>query len=186
MSENNPWKTVSSRTAYQNSWITVREDQVIRPDGKPGIYGVVETRIATGVVALTPKNEIYLVGQFRYPTQEYSWEIIEGGTDPGENPLEAAKRELREEAGLIAAVWNKLGGEIHLSNCHSSEIGLLYIAQELTITECSPEATEILQLQCVPFIQALTRVETGEIKDGLSIIAILRTAKLLGFYTAST
>jgi len=102
----NPWQTKSSRLVYENAWIRVREDQVTCPDGQPGIYGVVETRIATGVIALTPQHEIYLVGQFRYPTGEYSWEIIEGGTEDGEEPLAAAKRELQEEAGLVARTWS--------------------------------------------------------------------------------
>ena len=126
MSRENPWKRLSSRVVYQNAWITVREDQVIRPDGKPGIYGVVETRIAAGVAAITENRELYLVGQFRYPTNEYSWEIIEGGTDGGESALSGAQRELKEEAGITAAHWEQLGGEIHLTNCHSSEIGVLF------------------------------------------------------------
>ncbi len=128
MNRANPWKTLQSKVTYQNAWITVREHDVIRPDGKPGIYGVVETRIATGVVALTDSHEIYLVGQYRYPTNEYSWEIIEGGSDPQETALDAAKRELKEEAGLMAASWEPLGSEIHLSNCHSSEVGFLFTA----------------------------------------------------------
>ena len=110
MSTENPWKRIESRTVYTNPWLTLREDRVIRPDGKSGIYTVVETRIATGVVALTPDEEIYLIGQYRYPTEEYSWEIVEGGSDPGEDPLDTAKRELREEAGLVAAQWAAPGG----------------------------------------------------------------------------
>src|SRR5437868_652855 len=116
MSEVSPWKCLSSRTVYTNDWIKVREDQVIRPDGKPGIYGVVETRIATGVLALTPDLQVYLVGQYRYPMDEYSWEIIEGGSDDGDDgALLTAQRELQEEAGLVAEHWEPLGHELHLS-----------------------------------------------------------------------
>ncbi|MCC6145633.1 MAG: NUDIX hydrolase [Candidatus Hydrogenedentes bacterium] len=178
MSTHNPWQTLSTRVVYKNPWITVREDQVIRPDGQPGIYGVVETRIATGVLALTEADEIYLVGQYRYTMEEYSWEIIEGGSDPGEDALEAAKRELREEAGLVASEWAPLGGEIHLTNCHSSERGYLYVARGLTHVGQEPEGTELLQLKKVPFTEALAMVDRGEIKDAITIMGILRYARL--------
>lgn len=177
--ERNPWKTVSTRTVYSNPWITVREDQVIRPDGNPGIYGVVETRVATGVIALTPDDEVYLVGQYRYPTKIYSWEIIEGGADPGEAPMEAAKRELREEAGLVASAWEQLGDEVHLSNCFSSERALFYLARGLTETDREPEGTEVLQIRKVPLRECVAMVDRGEIKDAMSVIALLRLDRQL-------
>jgi 8-oxo-dGTP pyrophosphatase MutT (NUDIX family) len=177
----NPWVTLDSREIYRNPWITVREDQVLRPDGRPGIYGVVETRVATGVVALTPGHEIYLVGQYRYPMDQYSWEIIEGGTDTNdEPPIEAAKRELQEEAGLTADHWEPLGQELHLSNCHSSERGHLFLASGLTQVPASPEGTEELQLKKVPLAEAVAMVERGEINDAMSIMAILLAERRLG------
>ena len=174
----NPWKTLSSQLVYENAWIRVREDQVIRPDGNPGIYGVVDTRIATGVIALTPENEIYIVGQYRYPTDMYSWEIIEGGADDNETPLTAAKRELREEAGIIANSWEQLGDEIHTSNCFTSEIGFFFVARDLTEVGHAPEATEVLTVRKVPFRDCVAMVDSGEIKDAMSIMAILRFARL--------
>ena len=179
MTHINPWKKYGSRVVYENPWIKVREDQVIGPSGHASIYGVVDTRIATGVVALTPDNQVYLVGQFRYPTDEYSWEIIEGGADEAENPLETAKRELREEAGLKAGYWIQLGGECHLSNCFSSEVGYLYLARDLKEVGSQPDETEILELKKVPFKECLRMVETGEIKDAITIIAIFRAERLL-------
>ncbi len=178
MSEENPWKTLSSKIVYRNAWIQVREDQVLRPDGLPGIYGVVETRVATGVVALTPEHEVYLVGQYRYPTEEYSWEIIEGGGEKDEPYIEAAKRELREEAGLTAEHWTLLGPEVHLSNCHSSEIGVFFLAEGLTHVSAAPEVTEVLQLKKVPFNECMRMVQEGKIKDAMSIIAIYRMLDL--------
>ena len=154
--------------------MTIREDRVIRPDGADGIYGVMETRIATGVVALTPEKDVYLVGQYRYPTECYSWEIVEGGTDPGEMPLATAKRELKEEAGIVAERWSQLGGEIHLSNCISSEIGYLYLAQGLTETEPEPDGTEVLQIRKVPLAECLAMVDRGEIQDAMTIMGLLR------------
>jgi len=171
--ESNPWKTLSSEVKYQNPWISVREDQVIRPDGKPGIYGVVDCRVATGVVALTDDDEVYLVGQYRYALDCYSWEIIEGGAEVDEDPVEACKRELQEEAGLAAAHWEPLGHELHLTNCHSSERGFLYVARGLTHVGAAPEGTEQLQVKKVPWAEAVAMVERGEINDAFSIMAIL-------------
>lgn len=176
----NPWKRISGRRIYENPWIKVREDQVISPTGKPGIYGVVEARVATGVVALTDDNNVYLVGQYRYPTDTYSWEIPEGGGDDGESPLATAQRELKEETGLVATQWEQLGGEVHVSNCFSNERAYLYLARELVQGASEPDDTEVLQIKKVSFVECVKMVETGEIVDGLSIIAILRAARLLG------
>ncbi|MCA9554615.1 MAG: NUDIX hydrolase [Myxococcales bacterium] len=179
MSERNPWRTLSTRVVYENPWIKVREDEVLRPDGQPGIYGVVDTRVATGVVALTPSREVYLVGQWRYPFDAYSWEIVEGGADEGEDPDDAVKRELREEAGLVAARWRPLGGEVWLSNCFSSEVARLYVAEELTEVPAEPDGTEELVVAKVPLAEAVERVASGEIKDAMSVIALMRAWALV-------
>ena len=179
MNEKNPWTTLDSRVVYENPWMRVREDNVIRPDGKKGIYGVVETHIATGVIALTEQKEVYLVGQYRYPTQCYSWEIVEGGTDSHETPLAAAQRELREEAGITARDWSELGGEVHLSNCITAEVARLFLATGLGEVPASPEGTEVLEVRKVPLVRALQMVDDGEVVDAVSIIALLRLDRLL-------
>jgi len=175
----NPWKKLSTRQIYKTPWITVEEDQVITPNGSDGIYGVVHTRIAIGIVALTDANEVYMVGQYRYPVDEYSWEIPEGGSEHDEDPLETAKRELREEAGVVATGWEQLGGELHLSNCFSSERGFLYLARGLSEVEAEPDPTEILQIKRVPFVDCLKMLDDGTVKDGLTIMGILRAARML-------
>lgn len=175
----NPWTTLSTREIYTNEWIRLREDQVLRPDGARGIYGVLETRKATGVVALTPEREVYLVGQYRYPTQCYSWEIPEGGADEGEEALDAAKRELAEEAGLRAKRWTPLSENIQVSNCFSSELGYLYLAEDLEEVAAHPDGTELLELRRIPFERAVAMVESGEIQDAMSIMAILLTERHL-------
>lgn len=180
MTPKNPWKTLSSRPIYENPWLRLREDQVIRPDGKEGIYGVVDTRLAVGVIALTPEKEIFIVGQWRYPLNRYSWEIIEGGGDPNEDGLVTAKRELKEEAGLVAETWRTLGGEVHLSNCFSSERAVFFVAENLTQVGAEPEGTEELELRKIKFLDALAMVDTGEITDAMTIIALNRLRQELG------
>src|SRR5262245_4920961 len=173
----NPWQTIRGRSVYDNPWIHVREDEVIRPDGAPGIYGVVHFKNkATGVVALDEKGYIYLVGQYRYVVGSYSWEIPEGGCPEGEEPLAAAQRELLEETGLSAREWQSLG-VAHLSNSVTDELAFCFLATGLTqAQEPQPDGTEKLELRRVPFQEALEMVLRGEITDALSVIGILRYA----------
>jgi 8-oxo-dGTP pyrophosphatase MutT (NUDIX family) len=176
----NPWKTMSSRLVYENPWIRVREDQVITPGGAEGIYGVVDARMAVGIVALAEDQSLYLVGQYRYPNDVYSWEIPEGGAEEGETPLVAAQRELREETGLEAASWESLGGEVHLSNCFTSERAFVFVARGLRQGSSAPDETEKLAVKRVSLNEALAMADDGRMYDGLSIIAIHRIARLLG------
>jgi 8-oxo-dGTP pyrophosphatase MutT (NUDIX family) len=176
--EGNPWKTLSSRCVFENPWIRLREDTVINPQGSSGTYTVVEARkLAAGVLALTENEELYLVGQYRYPTKVYSWEIIEGGIEEGEAPLDGIKRELKEEAGLEASLWEELpGGEVHLSNCISDERAVFYVARGLTRVKAEPDPNEILAVKKLPFSEVYNMVLSGEIVDAMTIIAVLRYA----------
>jgi 8-oxo-dGTP pyrophosphatase MutT (NUDIX family) len=169
-----PWRRLSTRPIYSNPWIEVREDQVIRPDGNPGIYGVVEFQNwAIGVVPLAENGDTFLVGQHRYTLDIYSWEIPEGGGEKTETPLEAAQRELREEAGITAARWTYLG-EAHLSNSATDEVGCVFLAEDLTLGEAEPDGTEEIALRRLPFEEAVQMALIGEISDALAIIGLLR------------
>lgn len=175
--EENPWQTQASRIVYVNPWIAVRHDDVIRPDGQPGIYGVVHFKNrAIGVLPIDEDGATWLVGQYRYPLSQYSWELPEGGCPAGEESLAAAQRELLEETGLVAEHWQLLG-HAHLSNSVSDEAALYYLATGLTQHAAQPEGTEQLQVRRVPFVEALRMVEAGEITDALSVIAILAYAR---------
>ncbi|WP_170065543.1 HAD-IA family hydrolase [Abditibacterium utsteinense] len=172
----NPWQTVSSRKVYENPWIAVREDEVIRPDGKPGIYGAVSMKnFAVGVVPLHDDGTVTLVGQFRYTMNEYSWEIPEGGCPFGESLLDCARRELLEETGLIPQKMKPLGGEIHLSNSVSDERAYLFLATGLVQGEARPEGTEKLAVRRVKLEDAVEMALRGEIRDGLSVLALVLT-----------
>jgi 8-oxo-dGTP pyrophosphatase MutT (NUDIX family) len=167
----NPWQTVSSKQVYENPWISVREDRVVRPDGEPGIYGVVHYKnTAVGVLAIED-DHVYLVGQYRYPLEMYSWEIPEGGCPEGEEPLSAARRELWEETGLRAARWRKLG-EAYLSNSVADEYAVWFLATGLVSGEGRPEGTEKLSVRRVPLREARAMALDGTITDALSLVAI--------------
>lgn len=174
----NPWQTLATRIVYENPWISVREDQVLRPDGLPGIYGVVQFRnVGIGILPIDDEDHIHLVGQYRYTLSRYSWEIPEGGCPTDEEPLAAAQRELREETGLIAAQWQQLG-RAHLSNSVTDEEAIWFLATGLSQTEAEPEGTEKLEHLRVPFAEALRMIERGEITDSLSIMALLHYARV--------
>ncbi len=174
----NPWKTHSSRVVYQNQWIRVREDQVTRPDGGDGIYGVIEIRPSIGVIAINERDEIVLVGQWRYPHNHYSWEIPRGGSHAGETDmLTAAQRELAEEAGLLAQNWERLG-VVDCCNGVVNDLQTLYLATGLIATERSPDPEEEIAVCWKPFREAVDMSLDGRITEVSSIAGILMAAQL--------
>ena len=169
-----PWTRHSRRLAYRNAWITIWHDEVTRPDGAPGIYGVVHyDNLAVGVVALDEKDQVLLVGQHRYALDAYSWEIPEGGVPGGESALDGAQRELREETGVEAAQWQELA-RAHLSNSVSDELAILYLATRLTAGPATPEGTEALTIRWLPFEEALAMTLDGQITDAMTVLAVQR------------
>jgi 8-oxo-dGTP pyrophosphatase MutT (NUDIX family) len=173
MSEN-PWTILKSKEVYENPWISLTEFDVINPGGGNGIYGKVHFKnLAVGIVAMDEENNLYLVGQFRFPTNEYSWEIPEGGSVIGIDPLEGAKRELKEEIGLVASNWKELF-RMHLSNSVSDELAIIYLAKGLEQGESEPEETELLNVRKISIDEAYRMVTNGEITDSITVAAILK------------
>jgi 8-oxo-dGTP pyrophosphatase MutT (NUDIX family) len=178
MSTKNPWRTLSSRTIYRNPWLALREDKVIRPDGAEGIYSVVEMRPSCGIIAINDKDQVALVGQWRYVHNKYSLEIPTGGSEQDETPLDAAKRELLEETGLAAGDWTALG-TIDNSNGATTDVAHLFLARSLTVGPVVPQGDEQVELRWMPFVDAVLSVMKGEITESVSVAAILK-AELLG------
>lgn len=179
MEQTNPWQIISEKQVYDNKWIRVTEYDVINPNGGKGIYGKVHFKnIAIGVIALDEELNTWLVGQYRFTLNEYSWEIPEGGGPLDQPPLESAKRELLEETGLVANEWTDIL-QFHTSNSVTDERGLIYLARQLEQHTPMPEETEQLIVKKIPFEEAYQMVETGKITDSLSVMAIQRIKIML-------
>lgn len=172
-----PWVRRSRVTVYENQWIEVYHDEVLRPDGTPGIYGVVHFRSrATGVVVLDSDGRVLLVGQHRYTLGRYSWEIPEGGAPMDEDPLDGAKRELAEETGYSARTWRELI-RFTPSNSVTDEEGVLYVATDLAAGRASPDPTEQLEVRWVTLEEAMAMVDSGEIHDLMTQVGLLAYAR---------
>ncbi|MEP7372953.1 MAG: NUDIX hydrolase [Chitinophagaceae bacterium] len=179
MSEKNPWQILSEKEVYDNKWINVTEYDVINPSGGKGIYGKVHFKnLAIGIIVLDEALNTYLVGQYRFTLNEYSWEIPEGGGLLNDDPLESAKRELLEETGLVAHVWSIIL-RMHLSNSVSDEYSIIYLARQLEQHNPMPEETEQLIVKKMPFEEAWLMTEDGRITDAMSVAAIQKIKWML-------
>lgn len=173
------WQTLGSKRVYDNPWIEVKEDQIINPSGKPGIYGkVIFKNLAVAIIPLDADYNTWIVGQYRYTLEEYSWELPMGGVPFNEDPLLGAQRELLEETGISAKKWTPLL-KMHTSNSVTDELAFCYIAEDLEMGPTKFDETEDLQVKKLPFQEVVELVMQGKITDGLSIGSILKLARIL-------
>ncbi len=168
-----PWIRRAERVVYDNPWLSVHEFDAEAPTGAPAIYGLVHFKnYGIAVLPLHDDGTVTLVGQNRFPLG-YSWEIPEGGGAVDGDPLEGARRELREEAGLEAADW-RLILRMQLSNSVTDERAFGYLATGLTAVDADPDPTEDLAVVRVPFAEALEAAVGGHIEDALTVAMLLR------------
>ena len=177
--QHNPWQVINEQEIYSNNWISLKHYDVINPSGGSGIYGKVHFKnIAVGIIPLDKDLNTYVVGQFRFTLDQYSWEIPEGGCPLEEAPLHAAQRELQEETGLHAEYWTKIL-DLHLSSSVSDEYCVVYAATGLSQHESAPEDTEQLMIKKIPFGQLYQMVQDGKITDAISVAATLKIKLML-------
>ncbi len=178
-STHNPWKITGQKPVYENPWISLTEYDVINPAGGKGIYGKVHFKnLAIGIIPLDKSLNTWLVGQYRFSLNQYSWEIPEGGGSFDLDPLDSAKRELLEETGLLANQWEPIM-KMHLSNSVTDELAIVYLARELEQHNPEPEETEQLVIKKLPFDEAYKMVEEGTITDSITVAAILKIKLLM-------
>lgn len=179
MKKRGPWTTVKEEVRYETPWIRITHHDVIDPSGREGIYGTVHFKhLAIGVVPLDEDLNTWIVGQYRYPIEAYSWEIPEGGGKRDIPPVESAKRELREEAGIEADHWREIL-RMDLSNSASDEHAILYLAQGLTFHPPQPDHDEELEVKKLPFEELYGMVVRGEVLDSLTVAAVLKVKLML-------
>jgi 8-oxo-dGTP pyrophosphatase MutT (NUDIX family) len=177
--QHNPWIILDEKNIYDNPWIGLKEYSVINPSGGKGIYGKVFFKnLAIGIIPLDEEENTWLVGQYRFPINIYSWEIPEGGGSIAIDSLLSAQRELLEETGLKAERWDKIL-EMYLSNSVSNEKAIVYVARVLSQHAPQPEETEQLTIKKLPFSTIVEMVINGEITDAISVAAILKLHYLL-------
>ncbi|HAE13615.1 MAG TPA: DNA mismatch repair protein MutT [Bacteroidetes bacterium] len=178
--EHNPWTTLQREEQYRNNWIQVEEHQVLNPAGNPGIYGVVRfAAYAIGIIPVDTFGNTWLVGQYRYPLEAYSWEIPEGGGNKNDTPERSALRELQEETGVMAGRLELLA-HLHTSNSVTDEEAFIYLATDLTEGQSSPEETESLQIRKLPLTEAIQMAMDGRITDAMSVAGLLKAKLVLG------
>jgi 8-oxo-dGTP pyrophosphatase MutT (NUDIX family) len=176
INDKNPWILKNRRVAYENNFIRLDHDEVIRPDGKAGSYGRVHYKSkSVGVVILDHSDRVLLVGQYRYTLGKYSWEIPAGGAVLDEDPLETARRELSEETGYTAGSVTLLG-HAHMSNSISDEEAFFYLGTDIHPGVAAPEGTELIETRWIQFEDALAAIKTGVITDALTILALQQLA----------
>jgi 8-oxo-dGTP pyrophosphatase MutT (NUDIX family) len=172
--DGNPWTVKRVTRPFENDWFSIDAHDVVRPDGADGTYSVIRVRrMAVGVLPIDDAGRVHLVGQWRFPLGRYSWEMPEGGAEPGEDALECARRELEEETGLSAQTYLQIL-EMDLSNSLTDERAVLFLATDLREGQSNPEAVEVLQRRTAPFADVLARVVDGRIRDSLTVAAVLR------------
>lgn len=177
--ETNPWKTLSVATKYETPWIKVSHHDVITPGGSEGIYGCIHFKnLAVGIVPLDEEYNTWIVGQYRYPIERFTWEIPEGGCPVGTLPLDTAKRELMEEVGISATSW-RLIQELDLSDSASDEVSFCYLAQGLSFGEPQQEDNEDITIKKLPFQELFEMAERGEIRDAISVAAIYKIQRMI-------
>ena len=166
-------KTTESQKIYEGKIINLRKDMALLPDGNTAVREVVEHPGGVCVAALTEKEELLFVRQFRYPYMRVLLELPAGKLYKGEDPLECGKRELHEETGASAQNYTSLG-ELYPSPGYTNETIYLYEAAGLSFGKQQPDVDEFIETIKIPLREAVDKVLSGEICDAKTQTAVLK------------
>jgi 8-oxo-dGTP pyrophosphatase MutT (NUDIX family) len=178
LKQHGPWKIKGTRRVYKNELMEVSEDEVVKPDGSQSKYATVRLADGAGVMALDDEGFVYLVKEFRYALGRKDVEIVGGAIDEGEEPLEAARRELREELGIEARLWTELGRATHSTSMVNS-FSTLFLARGLSFTEKDEDSGEVLETVKMPFAEAVEKALKGEFVHATTCVLVLRAREFL-------
>lgn len=173
-----PWTIKSSESRFQNEFINIVEDEVIKPDGTQGSYASVRINDGVGILAMDDKGNAYLVKEFRYALGRENVEVVGGAIDEGEQAIEAARRELREELGIEASEWTELG-TVHHSTSIVNSSATLFLARSLRFTEKDEDSGEVIKTVKMPFEEIIEKALSGELTHAASCVLILRAQDYL-------
>jgi 8-oxo-dGTP pyrophosphatase MutT (NUDIX family) len=179
MTDKNPYHITSQKLVYKTPWIGIREDIIVHPDGRPGIYSVVELPGFAIILPMTNDGQIYFVRLWRYPIAAFSWELPMGRLDDGEDPQQAAERGLAEETGLMAATWQKLG-RVSSMNGVANNYGTAFVAQGVKSID-GPRDSEVEQVQTFSLAEVYLMVKQGTIHDAetLAVLCLAMTQGII-------
>ena len=178
MKNKNPFRTISSRIAWSCPWYSIRQDEIITPDGSPGEYNVIEKEAAVWIVPVTINKELVLINHYRYTIDDWCWEVPAGSVKQGQTLEEAAQEELREEIGGIEAKFEYIG-QFYTANGICNEIGHIFLATEVFLGEPEHEPAEIIEIHLKSIPEALKMAKSNQVDDGPSALAIMLCSQQL-------
>jgi len=167
-----PFTTLSSQIAWSCPWYNIRQDEILLPDGSPGIYNVIQKAPSVWIVPVTPTGDIVLIRQYRYTIDDNCWEVPAGGIKEGQTPEEAAIEELREEVGGHSTNWISIG-PLYTANGICNEIGHIFLARNVDLRQTAHESAEVIEIHQKSIAEVVTMARTNQITDGSSALAIL-------------
>ncbi len=177
-SKKNPWILIDSVSIYKNNWMEVKEDKVIRPDKKNSTFGIVKLKSGVTVLPIDERENVFLVKQYRYVMKKNTLEAVSGGIEKKEKPIDAAKRELKEEAGIEAGKWISLGKINPLTSVVNSQ-NHLFLATNLKLSNSNQDKTENIELVKITLNKAVDLVINNKISSSVTTTLILKSLTIL-------
>jgi ADP-ribose pyrophosphatase len=167
-----PFTTLSTHIAWSCPWYDIRQDEILRPDGSPGVYNIVQKAPSVWIVPVMTSGNIVLLRQYRYTVDDWCWEVPAGGVKEAQTPKEAAREELHEEVGGHSTNWTSIG-PLYTANGICNEVGHIFLAREVELGQAAHEPAEIIEIHQKSIAEVLTMARTNQIKDASSALAIL-------------